>query len=104
MLSHEETRVFRKGDALNCTLRNAGEVQPPQVKYTWFSCDHINDCDENRMKFKVESYSFELKSQTQAVKKYRCIATNAAGSDSKIVTVINQGIVNIRNTYTFFLR
>jgi hypothetical protein len=72
---------------INCSLKNADEVNPPEVKYTWFSCDSAS-CDEESAKLKIESYSLRLNSQARAIMKYRCIAQNAAGSDSKIIKVL----------------
>ncbi|CAB4030202.1 V-set and immunoglobulin domain-containing 1, partial [Paramuricea clavata] len=83
-----KTYLFtEKGMIINCSLKNADEVNPPQVKYTWFSCDSAS-CDEESAKLKIDSYSLRLNSQARAIMKYRCIAQNAAGSDSKIIEVI----------------
>ncbi|CAB3995372.1 V-set and immunoglobulin domain-containing 1 [Paramuricea clavata] len=81
------TYLFKKGMIINCSLKNTDEVNPPQVKYTWFSCDSAS-CDEESAKLKIESYSLRLNSQARIAMKYRCIAINAAGSDSKIIEVI----------------
>ena len=85
--------MFKKGMIINCTLKNTDEVNPPPV-YTWFSCDSAS-CDEESWKFEIKSESLRLDSQTRADMKYRCIAKNAAGSDSKITDVINQGSKSI---------
>ncbi|CAB4019701.1 B-cell receptor CD22, partial [Paramuricea clavata] len=84
-----ESDLFRKGMIINCTLKNADEVNPPQVKYTWFLCDS-KSCDVRSAKLKIEKYSLQLNSQSRHEIVYRCIAENAAGYDSQIITVFDQ--------------
>ena len=78
---------FKKGMIINCTLKNPHEVNPPNVSYTWFLCD--TGCDVDRAKLIVNSSSLQLTSHSRAAMEYRCIAKNAAGSDSKIIKVID---------------
>jgi hypothetical protein len=82
----ENTYIFKKGKMINCTLKNAKEVIPPQVTYTWFSCDNVS-CDVESVK--REQYSLPLNSQARTDMFYKCIAKNAAGSDSWIIDVYN---------------
>ncbi len=70
-------------------MKNADEVNPPQVNYTWFPCDNDN-CDESSAKWKNKSQSLRLNSQPTPDMKYGCIAKNAAGSDFKTTHVIGQ--------------
>ena len=81
--------MFKKGMIINCTLKNADEVNPTDVDYTWFSCDS-DSCDEESTKFKIESYSLRLNSQARANTKYRCIAKNVAGNDSETIEIVGQ--------------
>ena len=85
----EELYIFKKGMKINCLLKNANEVKPPQVNYTWFSCDSDNCDDDSNWKLKRKSYSLILNSQTRENMKYRCRAKNAAGQDSKVITVFD---------------
>ena len=72
-----------------CKLKNTNEVNPPEVNYTWFSCDSAS-CDENSEKLKNKSQFLQLNSQSRHEMNYRCIAENAAGNDYKIITVRDQ--------------
>ena len=64
---------------INCTLKR---VNPPEVNYTWYSCDTAN-CGKDIAKWKPESrnYSLRIANQIKAEMKYRCIAINVAGKD-----------------------
>ena len=85
----ESTYKFKKGKAINCSLANAKEVCPPEVNYTWISCDN-GGCDEKNAKFKTESYSLRLIKLTRPNMMYRCIASNTAGSDYRTIEVFEQ--------------
>ena len=85
----ENTYEFKKGIVINCSLANAKEVCPPEVNYTWFSCDN-GRCDENNAKFKRESYSLRLSKLSRPNMMYRCIARNTAGSDYKTIDVLER--------------
>ncbi len=73
---------------INCTLEKV-DVNPPQVKYTWYSCG-TSKCNEKNAKLKSDSYSLELDSQSKSPMNYRCKAENAAGSDYQDIEVIGQ--------------
>ncbi|CAB4005680.1 vascular endothelial growth factor receptor 2-like, partial [Paramuricea clavata] len=85
----EEMHMFKKGMIMiiNCTLSK--RVNPPEINYTWHSCDTVN-CGKDIAKWKLESrsYSLRIDNQVKAEMKYRCIAINAAGKDeSATITV-----------------
>ena len=84
----ERTHAFKKGMIINCTLEKV-DVNPPQVKYTWYSCG-TSKCNEKNAKLKSDSYSLELDSQSKSPMNYRCKAENAAGSDYQDIEVIGQ--------------
>ena len=88
-----EGYVFKKGVIINCTLKNAEEVNPQQVNYTWFWC--ASDCDGDRPHWKLKSKSYFLQVDRKPAgvfgTPYRCKAENAAGSDSKTTDVYNYG-------------
>lgn len=87
------TYVFKKGMVINCTLKSE-EINPRQVNYTWFSCDS-QTCDEESLSEKiVESSSLQLKSQPMPRMRYLCRVTNAAGSDTAVIDVINTQVVS----------
>ena len=85
----KSTYTFRKGMVINCTLANSKQVCPPEVKYTWFSCDN-GKCDEASALFKIESYSLRLTELSRFDIMYRCIAKNTAGSDYKTIEVLEE--------------
>ena len=89
MIQLEKLYEFKKGMIINCSLKNADEVKPPQVNYTWFSCESGNCDDETNWSLERKSYSLKLNSQTRENMKYRCIAENAAGRDFEDITVFN---------------
>ena len=82
---------------MNCSLANAKKVCPPEVNYTWFSCDN-GRCDKNNAKFKNESYSLRLNKFARPYMMYRCIARNNAGSDYKTIEVFEE--ISKSNTYS----
>ena len=95
----EKMYEFTKGMIVNCSLKNADHVKPPQVNYTWFSCES-DDCEDNaNWKLKRQSYSLKLNSQTRRNIKYRCRAKNAAGSDSEDITVFNPHGMSISDNF-----
>ena len=76
---------------INCSLKNAKEVEPRHVNYTWSSCDNDNCNDKANWRLKLKSYSLKLNSQTREMMKYQCTAKNAAGQDSKVIKIVDQG-------------
>ena len=88
----KENYEFKKGKIINCSLKNAKEIEPPHVNYTWSSCDSDNCSDEANWRLKYKSYSLKLDSLTREMMKYQCTAENAAGQDSKVIKIIEQGI------------
>ncbi len=84
----KDTYIFKKGFNITCKLKNPHEVNPPEVTYTWFSCD--SDSCEN-VKIVTKSQSLKLNSLPRPTMKYQCMAKNAAGNDSTTIHVVRQG-------------
>ena len=80
---------FKQGMVINCSLANEKEVCPPEVNYTWISCEN-GICNENTTKFRSESYSIRLDKLATAIMMYQCMASNTAGSDYKTTDVFEQ--------------
>ena len=77
--------IFRKGMTIDCKLR--AKVNPPQVNYTWESCD--GNCHSSiNWKHVLHNYSLKLDHyQEKANMKYRCTARNAAGEDNATINI-----------------
>jgi hypothetical protein len=81
---------FREGLIINCSLKRSN---PPEVKYTWYSCNTPN-CAESL----TEQSILRLDSQQKSVMKYQCKAKNAAGTASKIIEVFKSAENNSKST------
>ena len=89
----EKMHIFKKGMIINCTL-SLKRVNPPEVNYTWYSCDTAT-CSKDIAKWKFESrsYSLRIDNQVKAEMKYRCKVSNAAGEDdSPAIRVYKQSV------------
>jgi hypothetical protein len=85
----QTTYRFKKGLIINCSLKRSN---PPEVKYTWYSCN-TPKCAESL----TEKSFLRLDSQLKSVMKYQCKARNAAGSASKIIEVFKSAENNSKS-------
>ncbi|CAB4031722.1 ---NA---, partial [Paramuricea clavata] len=82
-INMDKTYKFQKGTVIDCAIKRAN---PPEVNYTWYSCD-IPICSERSWKFVKKYPTLQLASQLKPDMKYKCEAKNAAGTASKIIDV-----------------
>jgi hypothetical protein len=89
----ENTHKYKEGLIINCSLKRSN---PPEVKYTWYSCDTPN-CRGKSQSLTEKSF-LRLDSQPKSVMKYQCRAKNAAGYASKIIEVFKSAENNSKST------
>ncbi|CAB3994903.1 Fibroblast growth factor receptor 2 [Paramuricea clavata] len=94
-INMEKTHGYKEGLMINCSLKRSN---PPEVNYTWYLCDTTNCLRKSQSL--AEKSILRIYSQTKSVMTYKCKATNAAGSASKIIEVLKSGEINSKSTCT----
>ena len=85
-MENTHVHIFKENKTINCTIMK-DDLNPPEVSYTWFSCD-TSECNKQNRKPISSVKSLTLSNQTRPQMKYRCEAKNKAGSSIQDILVV----------------
>lgn len=88
---------FVAGMEIKCTLKT--KINPPEVNFTWFSCESAN-CNKEHLTAISDSSLLRLDGIQNPQMRYLCRATNLAGSANISIDVFSTERSNSKCTYS----